>query len=295
MVEDRQLLVEAVADGAPADHRQLRVDVHRAGARHEEEARLEVLQVVDRERVHPLAVDRQHPLRQEPRVEREEAGRDRSARPRCPRASSLTTNVLPSRILTRPSLISPAPRRTREEPLNQDEQPWIALHDHLAAEPRRHEIQLARDRSVEPRPVRRAPRSLRPCSAAIRRCPLVDRQQPARGSPAVDDVETRAALRLPEQRLIPATTELGEELRRRRQRSPRASLCADPRAWPVPQRFSFLRRISARGSQVPGTAPAPARTPTSSTAANLPSMSSTSDSLRVGRACPARPGRSFRY
>src|SRR6185503_18531052 len=75
MVEDRQLLVEAVADGAAPDHRQLRVDVDRPGAGDEKEARLEVLEVVDRQRIHPLAVDRQDPLREEARVVREEAGR----------------------------------------------------------------------------------------------------------------------------------------------------------------------------------------------------------------------------
>ena len=75
VVEDRQLLVEAVADRALADHRQLRVDVDRAGPGNEEEARLEVLQIVDGERVEPLAVHGQHPFREEARVEREEAGR----------------------------------------------------------------------------------------------------------------------------------------------------------------------------------------------------------------------------
>src|SRR5215217_1090927 len=67
MVENGQLLGEAVADGAPADHRQLRVDVDGPRTRHEEEARLEVLEVVDRERVHSLSVDRQDPLREEAR------------------------------------------------------------------------------------------------------------------------------------------------------------------------------------------------------------------------------------
>ena len=75
VVEDRQLLVEAIAHGPLADDRQLGVDVHRAGAGNKEEARLEVLQVVDRERVELLAVDRQHPTRQEAGVEGEEAGR----------------------------------------------------------------------------------------------------------------------------------------------------------------------------------------------------------------------------
>ena len=75
VVEDRQLLVEAAADGALADHRELGVDVDGAGAGHQEEAGLEVLQVVDRQGVEPLAVDREHPLREEARVEGEQAGR----------------------------------------------------------------------------------------------------------------------------------------------------------------------------------------------------------------------------
>ena len=75
MVQDRQLLVEAVGDDALADHRELRVDVDGARPRHEEEARLEILQVVGREGVQPLAPDREHPLRQETGVEREQPGR----------------------------------------------------------------------------------------------------------------------------------------------------------------------------------------------------------------------------
>src|SRR5262249_10846210 len=69
------LLVEAVRDRALADDRQLGVDVDRARPGHEEEARLEVLQVVDRERIQALAVDREHPAREEARVEREETRR----------------------------------------------------------------------------------------------------------------------------------------------------------------------------------------------------------------------------
>ena len=75
VVEDRELLVEAPAHGALADHRELGVDVDGAGARHQEEPGLEVLQVVHRQRVEPLAVDGEHPLGEEPRVEREQAGR----------------------------------------------------------------------------------------------------------------------------------------------------------------------------------------------------------------------------
>ena len=75
VVEDRQLFVEAIADGALADDRLLRVDVHGARPGNEEEARLEVLEVIRRQRVESLAVDRQDPGREEPRVEREQAGR----------------------------------------------------------------------------------------------------------------------------------------------------------------------------------------------------------------------------
>ena len=56
VVQDRELLVEAVADRAAADHGQLGVDVDGAGARDEEEAGFEVLEIVDRERVQPLPV-----------------------------------------------------------------------------------------------------------------------------------------------------------------------------------------------------------------------------------------------
>jgi hypothetical protein len=75
VVQDRQLLVEAVSDRASPDDGELRVDVHRPGSRYEEEAGLEILQVVDRERVQALAVDRQDPAREEARVVGEEAGR----------------------------------------------------------------------------------------------------------------------------------------------------------------------------------------------------------------------------
>jgi hypothetical protein len=74
VIEERELLVEAVAHGALADHRELGVDVDGARSRHQEEARLEVLQVVGRKRIEALAVDGEHPLREEARVEREQPG-----------------------------------------------------------------------------------------------------------------------------------------------------------------------------------------------------------------------------
>jgi hypothetical protein len=75
VVEEGQFLAEPVADRAPADHRELRVDVHRAGAGDQEEPRLEVVEIVDGQRTEPLAVDREYPGRDVPGVEREETGR----------------------------------------------------------------------------------------------------------------------------------------------------------------------------------------------------------------------------
>ncbi len=75
MVQDRQLFTETTADPPPSDHRQLRVDVDRSGSRDEEEARLEVIEIVDGERIQPLTVHGQHPLGEEARVEGEEARR----------------------------------------------------------------------------------------------------------------------------------------------------------------------------------------------------------------------------
>ena len=75
VVQDRELLVEPVSDRPLADHGQLRVDVDGAGPRHQEEPGLEVLQVVDGERVEALAVHGEHPGREEAGVEREQARR----------------------------------------------------------------------------------------------------------------------------------------------------------------------------------------------------------------------------
>ncbi len=66
--------MEAVRDRSLPDDRELRVDVDGPGAGHEEEAGLEVLQVVDGERVETFAVHREDPLREEARIEGEEAG-----------------------------------------------------------------------------------------------------------------------------------------------------------------------------------------------------------------------------
>jgi hypothetical protein len=75
VVEDRELFQEPLPHSSAPDDRELRVDVDRACAWHEEEPRLEVLEVVGRQRGQPLSVDREYPFRQETRVEREQPGR----------------------------------------------------------------------------------------------------------------------------------------------------------------------------------------------------------------------------
>ena len=108
MVQDRQVLVEPVADCSLADDRERRVGVDRAGPGDQEEVRREVLQIVGREGAERLAVDRQFPLRQVARVDVKQPvglrGRD-SMSPR----SSQTTNVLPSRIrIIWPAIVNPS-------------------------------------------------------------------------------------------------------------------------------------------------------------------------------------------
>jgi hypothetical protein len=75
VVQDPELLVEAVGHLALADNRQLGVDVDGAGGRHQEEASPEILQVVGGQGLQALIVDRQRPAGQEASVEREKAGR----------------------------------------------------------------------------------------------------------------------------------------------------------------------------------------------------------------------------
>ena len=77
VIQDRELLVEPGGDRTLPDHGELRVDVDRSRSRNQEEARLEVLQIVDREWIESLPVHRQHPARQEASVEGEETRRIR--------------------------------------------------------------------------------------------------------------------------------------------------------------------------------------------------------------------------
>ena len=115
VVEDRQLLVEAVADRALPDHRQLRVDVDGAGAR--ARGRSASRSTAGR-RPRARSAARRSTVsthRERKRVSNENSPvgsvSDASMSPR----SSLTTNVLPSRILTSPSLIA-ASSRIRPSP-----------------------------------------------------------------------------------------------------------------------------------------------------------------------------------
>jgi hypothetical protein len=74
VVDDGDVLDEAVAHGAVTHHGQLSVDVHCRGPRHAEEPGLEVLQIINGQRAEPGAVHGQHPRRQKPGVEREQTG-----------------------------------------------------------------------------------------------------------------------------------------------------------------------------------------------------------------------------
>src|SRR5262249_13950451 len=75
VVQDGQLFGEAFADRPLADLGYLRVHIDGSRSGNEEEPRLEVLQVVRRERVQALAVDGQHPLREEACVVGEQSRR----------------------------------------------------------------------------------------------------------------------------------------------------------------------------------------------------------------------------
>jgi hypothetical protein len=75
VIHDGERLEESVSDHALADDRDVGVLVDRSHQRHEEEARREVLHVVDREDVEAPAVHAQLPARQVPCVLEEEAVR----------------------------------------------------------------------------------------------------------------------------------------------------------------------------------------------------------------------------
>ena len=63
VIEDRQLFVESISNRSLANDGELRVDVGGSGAGNKEEPGFEVLEIVGRERIEPLVVDRQDPGR----------------------------------------------------------------------------------------------------------------------------------------------------------------------------------------------------------------------------------------
>src|SRR6185312_8084435 len=75
VVDDLDLFLKAVADGAPSDHRQGRVDVDRASGQGQKELHAVIGLVVDGQQGGADAVDGQHPARQKPRVVQEQAVR----------------------------------------------------------------------------------------------------------------------------------------------------------------------------------------------------------------------------
>src|SRR5439155_3919221 len=75
VVEELQLLVEAVADGTLADDGRIRVDVNGASSRYEEEVGLEVVEVVSGKRIQPVPVHGENPLGEKAGVEREQPRR----------------------------------------------------------------------------------------------------------------------------------------------------------------------------------------------------------------------------
>jgi hypothetical protein len=175
--------METSRDRALADHRELRVDIDRSRAWHEEEARLEVLQVVDRQRAQPLPVDRENPLGQK-RVSNEKSPvasvSDASMSP----VSSLTTNVFRRgssrrRRSSTPPGVARRARPTRrslawEQPLHPDEEPPITLDREVAAQHCGDSVELARGDLLEDGLVRPDAQSGSPTARRdTLRCPLL--------------------------------------------------------------------------------------------------------------------------
>ncbi len=141
-----------------------------------------------------------------------------------PRAS-LTTKVLPSRILTSSSLMIPSSRSrgpdgvrarpVRNEPLGQHEQRRVALDDQLAAQHRRHRVQLAGDDPVERRLVGAQDGVRLAILARDGQVPLGHGDEPAVGLPVVHEIEAERRRHPLKRRLVSPAGELVEELRGR--------------------------------------------------------------------------------
>ena len=215
VIQDRELFVEPVSDRAPADHRQLRVDVHRARTRYEEEARLEVLEVVDRERIQLLAVHGQDPPGEEAGVEREQAGR--IGERRLDVAARVTDHKRVA-VEDRDEIVAHAPflRGPGNARWNASSSPRSPSRVDGSAEERRHRVLLTARDPGEDRLVGAHDAVGLGVPAGERDIALRDRDQPAhRARAGVTEIEADRAGDLLQRRFVPARREGLEELGRR--------------------------------------------------------------------------------
>ena len=220
--------MEAGRDGALADHRELRVDVDGARPRHEEEARLEVLQVVDRERVEALSVHREHPAGEEARVVREEPGRVRERRfdvsARVAHDERVAVEDLHEPVVHAAALFRREDRgpgksrcmrtRSRQSP-STSRSPRRTAATAFSFPP----ATLSKIAFVRTDDAVRVRRLARHADVSV-----VDRHVPAVGLPSGDDVEPRAAIRLSEQ----SPRDRAQRAPRRSARSDRAAVVLTP-------------------------------------------------------------------
>ena len=216
--------MEAVTDGTPPDHRQLRVDVDGPLA-WTRKKRVSKYWRSPTERVFnrwPSTVST-HLDRKRVSNENRPVGSvgDASMSPR----PSLTTNVLPSRILIRSSLtpdpllggrrVAARARGSREDPLDQDHELRIALERQVAAQIGGHRVHVASRDRVEQASIRSHNAVRRGVLARSGDFAPVERDEPAIDPLAVGEVEADAPGRLLQQRLVAATVQFVEELRGR--------------------------------------------------------------------------------
>ena len=201
--------------GALPDHRELRVDVDGSGPGDEEEAGLEVLEVVDRERVQPLAVHGEDPAREEAGVEGEEPGRIGERRLDVAALVADDERVAVED-LDEPVVHAPASRRDRGglgnsrcRRTSSRQSPSTARSPRSTAATAFSFPAAILSKTALSARIDAGRRGAR--LRADRDVALVDRDVPAPHAATVDDVEPRRAARLPQQRLVRARRELGEE------------------------------------------------------------------------------------
>src|SRR5262245_17172018 len=128
--------------------------------------------------------------------------RDASMSPR----ASLTTNVLPSRMLTRSAIVW-----SREEPLEEHEELRIAFHLYGAPQRGRHGVDLAAHHPVEKLRVGADRRVGLAVGMRDNHVAAVDLDEPAL-RPTILELDPKRPLRLFEQGLVAATAERLEKL-----------------------------------------------------------------------------------